>query len=241
MASDQNIILFDLASKDGNKCWSYNPWKTRFVLAHKKLAYTTEFLDYPDIKKRLSPHIAAQDYTIPAIQYTDGRYIMDSKAIAQAIEKDHPTPSLHLDSPYLPKLARLLEEDLIPAIRPHYVPLVPKNLLREASLDYFHTTREEALGMTLDEFAAKEGRDFTKAEPHLRAVTGLLRENGDGPYFMGSTVSYADFVWAGILLFARRADPSGEKLEALLQATGDAAVHRALLDALAPLSKRDDH
>lgn len=246
MTSDQQIILFDLASKDGNKCWSYNPWKTRLVLAHKQLAYTTEFLDYPDIKTRLAPHLpdATQDYTIPTIQYTDGRYIMDSKAIARALEQDHPEPPLHLDdsdSPYLAQLERHLEERLMPTLRPLFVPLVPQHLLREASLDYFRRTREQALGMTLNEFAAREGRDFSKAAPHLRTVSGWLREKDDGPYFMGATVSYVDFVWAGILLFARRADPSGQKLDALLEATGDAGVHRALLDALAPLAKRDDH
>lgn len=240
MASNkQEIILFDLASKDGNKCWSYNPWKTRFVLAYKNLPYTTEFLDYPDIKKRLSPHITVEDYTIPTIQYTDGRYIIDSRIIAETIERDHPTPSLHLDSPYLAKLERLLEP-LIRVLRPHFVPKVTKNLLREASLEYFISTREAAVGMTLDEFGKTE-KDFSKAEPHLKEVTGWLQENTDGPYFMGSTVSYTDFVWGGLLLFVRRVDPTGKELEGLLQATGDAAVHKALLDALEPLSKRDDH
>lgn len=241
MASNQQkIVLFDLASKDGNKCWSYNPWKTRLVLAYKGLDYTTEFLDYPDIQKRLSPHITAEHYTIPTIQYTDGRYIMDSRVIAETIEKDHPTPSLHLDSPYLANLLRLLEP-LMRELRGHYVPKVRNNLLREASLEYFTRTREEALGMTLDEYAKKEGQDWTKAEPHLHQITSLLKENTDGPFFMGSTISYADLQWVSLLTFFGRIDATGHELEGLLQATGDASVHRALLDALKHLTKRDDY
>lgn len=242
MAPNQQntLILFDLASRDGNKCWSYNPWKTRFVLAYKGLDYTTEFLDYPDIEKRLSPHITAQNYTIPTIQYTDGRYIMDSRAIAETIEKDHPSPPLYLDSPYLANLERLLGP-LTPTLRPHFIPKVVRTLLRDPSLDYFISTREAAIGMTLDEFEAKEGQDFTKAEPHLQPITSLLKENAEGPFFMGKTKSYADFLWASILIFFRRIDATGGEFEGLLQATGDASAHRALLEALEPLFKRDDH
>lgn len=238
----QDIVLFDLASRDGNKCWSYNPWKTRFVLAHKQLPYTTEFLDYPDIRPRLRPHLPAstEDYTIPTIQYTDGRYIIDSRTIAETLERDHPSPSLHLDSPALAKLEQHLFGPVVRALRPHYVPKVPRSLLREASLAYFVRTREAALGMTLDEFERSQ-TDFSEATPLLHEVTSLLTEQTDGPYFLGSTVSYADFVWGGLLLFVGRIDPTGKELEGLLQATGDARAHQALLDALAPLSQRDDH
>lgn len=240
MASHQKIILFDLASKDGNKCWSLNPWKTRFALNFKGLDYTTEFLEYPALQIRLSAHLPGADaYTSPTIAYTDGRYIMDSRAIADLLEKDHPSPSLHLDSPYLAKLEALMP-NLMPAVRGNYIPQIPKRLLNEASVPYWYRTREEKVGMKLDALEDTEGGDkaWAQAAPLLHQVTDWLNEN-DGPFFMGDTVSYADFVWAGFLIFFRRVGQDG--FRALLENSGDAQAHQNLLSAVEPWSKRDDH
>lgn len=239
MATNKKIILFDLANKDGI-AWSLNPWKSRFVLNFKGLDYDTEWLEYPDLKTRLEPHLSAEAYTIPTIAYTDGRYIMDSKVIAEVIEKDHPSPPLHLDSPYLKKLDEILAPQIMPALRGIYLPLVPKRLLNEASHEYWYRTREDKVGMKLDVLEETEGGEvaLAKAEPLLRQVTGWLKEN-DGPFFMGNTVSYADFVWAGFLIFFRRIGT--DIFNPLLEKTGDASLHLALLTAVEPWSKRDDH
>lgn len=238
--TSQKITFFDLASNDGNKCWSLNPWKTRFVLNFKGLDYETVFLEYPDVKTRLEPHISAEAYTIPTIQYTDGSYIMDSKAIAQAIEKGTAEPSLHLDAPYLATLEEIMTK-LMPALQPIYIPAIPKRLLNEASVPYWYRTREAKLGMKLDELEKTKGGDpsWTAAEPLLKKVTELLKENPYGPFFSGKTVSYADFVWAGFLIFGRRI--GDDMFSELLKRTGDAKVHEDLLKAVEPWSKRDDH
>lgn len=240
MALDQKIILFDLASKDGNKCWSYNPWKTRFALNFKKLDYTTEFLEYPSLETRLSPHLPGADaYTSPTIAYTDGRYIPDSRVIADVLDKDHPSPPLHLDSAYLDRLERRLP-DIVQALRPEIMAQIPVRLLNEASVPYWYRTREDRAGMKLQVLEETQGGDkaWTKAAPLLREVTDWLGEK-DGPFFLGETVSYADFVWAGFLLFLGRV--GDDKLDALLEHAGDAKVHRALLAAVKPWSERDDH
>lgn len=240
MASNQEILLFDLASKD-TKCWSLNPWKTRFVLNYKSLPYTTEWLEYPDLKARLEPHLPANvpAYTIPTIRYTDGKYTRDSRDIADLIEKDHPSPSLHLESPYLAQLEDLMAQ-LMPAIRGHYIPLVPKRILNEASLEYWYRTREERLGMKLDSLEENEGgpQGWAKAEPLLHKVTGWLQEN-EGPFFAGKEVCYADFVWASVLIFFRRIGQ--DKLDQLLEASGSPETHEKLLAAVEPWAKRDDH
>lgn len=242
MAAPNKITLFDLASKDGNKCWSLNPWKARFVLNFKGLDYQTEFVEYPDLKPRLAPHFDAplDAYTSPTIQYINGSYIMDSKVIAQTIDKDHPEPSLHLDSPYLTKLEEILP-NLMPALSGHYVPFIPKRLLNDASQPYWYSTREAKFGMKLDELERSQGGEtgWSKAEPLLRQVTDALKENPYGPFFAGKTVSYADFVWAGFLIFWRRI--GDDKFSELLKRTGDPAAHEALLKAVEPWSERDNH
>lgn len=244
MAPDDSITFFDLASKPPCKTWSLNPWKTRFVLNFKGLPYTTEWLEYPDIKSRLESHADANKsgagYTSPTIALPDGTYIMDSREIANVLEKRQPEPALHLDSPYLTKLEAIMPR-LMPALRGVYFSLIPARLLNEASLPYWYETRAKAAGMPLDQLAEHQGgaAAFAKAEPMLKEVTALLAEKSDGPFFMGKTVSYADFQWAGFLIFWRRIGE--DQFAEILKATGDAAVHKQLLEAVEPWSRRDDH
>lgn len=64
------ILLFDMARKGGNNCWSPNVWKSRpsptspallylrslsarLVLNYKGLPYTTEWLTHPEIESKL--------------------------------------------------------------------------------------------------------------------------------------------------------------------------------------------
>lgn len=238
----EKIILFDLANQQG-QCWSLNPWKTRFVLNFKGLDYETEWLEYPDIKARLEPHLPGLSlYTSPTIQYTDGRYVADSRKIAELLERDHPSPSLHLDAPVLKQLEETVAE-LMPKIRGIYMPTVHKRILHQdqRNLDYWVATREQRSGKSLDELWRTEGGDNWQAgaEPVLRKVTAMLKENDKGPFFLGDTVSYADFVWAGLLIFVRRLGQ--DFFQPLLDRTGDRTVHEELLKAVEPWSKRDDH
>ncbi|KAH8164705.1 hypothetical protein CIB48_g3546 [Xylaria polymorpha] len=172
---------------------------------------------------------------------SDGTYIMDSWNIAKAIEKDHPSPSLHLDSP----LREKVEGHLITgreALKPIYAPNVVRRLLKECNHAYWHETRSKAIGMPLDQFEKEHGGDgkpYKAAAPHFQAVTAILKEDPSGPFFMGSTVSYTDFIWAGFLIFCRRI--GDDMFQSVLEATGDGAVHLKLLGALERWSTRDDH
>ncbi|SPQ17684.1 b5c5e312-99ed-4ce0-a515-0ea22776eefb [Thermothielavioides terrestris] len=238
MSSDQ-IVLLDIPTKEPRTCWSLNPWKTRMLLNYKGLDYKTEWVEYPDIKGRLEPHVPPNPegtpYTLPAVQLPDGRYTMESRAIADQIEALHPSPPAHLDSPALAKLQALVPR-LQVALRPVYMPRVPRLLLAEGSAAYFRATRAALVGMELDAFEAAnpEAGVWDTVEPLLREVTALLEEEG-GPFFLGAQVSYADFVWGGLLLFYERLGA----LEELLRRSGNAEVHRRLLEGLQPWTKRN--
>ncbi|KAI3322393.1 putative glutathione S-transferase [Xylariaceae sp. AK1471] len=242
--SASTIVLFDLGSSGPkNKTWNLNPWKTRFMLNYKGLDYKTEWLEYPDIKPRLQQHFPedTKHYTIPTVIMPDGTYIMDSWKIAQAIEKDYPVPSLHLDSP----LREKVEGHLISgraALKPIYVPNVVRRLLKEFNHAYWHETRSKVVGMPLDQFEREHGGDnkpYEEAAPHFQAVTAILKEDTRGPFFMGSTISYTDFIWAGFLIFCRRI--GDDMFQSVLEVTGDGDVHLKLLEALEPWSARDDY
>ncbi|KAH7153819.1 hypothetical protein DER46DRAFT_611994 [Fusarium sp. MPI-SDFR-AT-0072] len=52
--SENEITFFDIPSRSPQVCWSMNTWRTRLLLNYKGLDYKTEWLEYPEIKERLS-------------------------------------------------------------------------------------------------------------------------------------------------------------------------------------------
>ncbi|KAI1374197.1 putative glutathione S-transferase [Hypoxylon crocopeplum] len=240
--SDQEIVFFDLPSRPPKKAWSYNPWKTRFVLNFKGIPYKTEFIEYPEIKPRFQDHFPkdTEEFTVPTIILPDGTWVMDSWKIAEVLEEKYPEPSILLDSPYLKKLRGVLSQVMEPltAIK---VCNVYNNILSEASQPYFRRTREEDIGKTFEKLAEEQSDEaaWKASEPYFHQVTAFLQENPEGPFFEGKTPGFADFVWAGNLIFFIRM--GGNVFADALKASGDADTHLKLLEGLKPWSERDDY
>jgi len=246
MSSDQ-IVFFDLASKPPNSTWSFNPWKTRLLLNYKGLDYRTEWLEFPAIKPRLenlvAPHEkepgAIAQYTVPAITLPNGTTVMDSDKIARIIAERYPSPALPVDTPRLEKVQGLVQhlmgDDLVGFLAVY----IPERMLNEASVHYWHVQRPKDFGMPLRElYRAKGGLAVwtTTARTTMRTITGMLNENSEGPLFEGKDLTYADFVWAGALLFLKRF--GDDVWERTLGATGDAKATEEFLGALRPWTER---
>ncbi|KAF4494680.1 glutathione S-transferase [Fusarium agapanthi] len=240
--SSEQYVLFDLPSRDPVGAWSLNPWKTRFLLNFKGIDYKTEWLEYPDIKPTLEPHVSANPstgtWTIPTIKFPDGEYIMDSNNILERVEKDHPEPSVHKDSPVLAKLFSIMP-NIMSALRPVYFYTVPNNILSEKSIPYWHETRSKMAGQPIEELHKEKGgqQAWDNAKAHIQEVEALLKENSEGPFFLGKTPSYADFVWGGFLIFMQR----NNIIDEVYKISGDSQLHKDLLEATAPWHKRNDH
>ncbi|KAF1975098.1 hypothetical protein BU23DRAFT_588793 [Bimuria novae-zelandiae CBS 107.79] len=211
----EQVVFYDIPSKPPTKGWSYNPWKVRMVLNMKGIDYKTEWVEYPDLTPTLKgfglppndPNDPGYftDYTSPAIRYADGTYAMDSWTIVQELEKQYPTPSLHLDDPIV---AKLREIPIMSPIRSHLIPKVPRKLLNKVSADYFYITREERFGKPLDEVERGATEEqWEQVKPIAKEIGDLLREK-DGPFFLGETISYADVIFVTILKFLERLDES---------------------------------
>ncbi|KAK9481635.1 hypothetical protein V1527DRAFT_448535 [Lipomyces starkeyi] len=239
---DEQITLLDIPSKDPCSGWLRHSLKTRLLLNYKGLDYKTEWTEYPDIKPKVEPHLPPNEkgpqYTIPTIKL-NGTWIMDSAKIAHAVDALYPNPPLQINSPYQAKV-----DDLTIKITQPIVPIiytrVPVNILNEVSAEYWYATRRQRLRMSVQEFEGKHGGQaaYLDAESHLKEITALLKEK-EGPFFMGSEVSYADFTWVAVLTFLKRVD-EGIFAE-VIKRTGDVAVHNSLLDACAPWLKRTDY
>lgn len=194
------LILYDLPTKDPRVCWSYNPWKSKFfslshflsdpiparlVLNFKKLDYKTIWTEYPDIEPTLRDHLPPLEgeraYTIPTMQFPDGTYVMDSQNLAERIEKDHPEPPLHLDSPLLEQVNDFGPK-IMAIIRPMVIAGVYANLLPEKSRGYFE---KHGRVKQLPEEQEQEEL-WTQASPGIKELGELLRANG-GPFLMCKT------------------------------------------------------
>ncbi|KIW15556.1 hypothetical protein PV08_05604 [Exophiala spinifera] len=190
------VILYDIPSKQGTS-WSLNPWKTRLYLNYKNIPYKTEWTAYPDLEPKfekfgIPPNETGTKYTAPTVKMPDGSYVVDSRRIAEGLDRIYPDPPLHIESKYQAPVEAALG-NIMRCIRSVYMPLVPKMFLNPRCRDYFVATREKVVGMPLDEFGKTADHDVKSAEPYVRELSALLTET-DGPFFEGKAPCYADFV-----------------------------------------------
>ena len=164
---------------------------------------------------------------------------MDSLAIAKVLEKLQPEPSLHLDNGYTDRCQTAVLETQ-KAIMPIAMPRIPTKVLNEASAGYFRETREKRVGMTLPELAKSEKAQnaWTYAQPGIDELKAILHEHEEGPYVMGKTVSFADFIIAGFWRFMEILDESGDLFERGMKM--DEAFPRHY-EACEEWLRRDDH
>jgi len=234
MAVDE-ILLYDLSRRGGNKSWSWNVWKSksslvrcdafaddksradryaaRLVLNYKQIPYRTVWLSHPEIEPTLKslgmPPSSDGGYTVPTIRLPFGEYIMDSTAIAKKLEVIHLSPSLHLETGTQDK-AKAVMGRLAGPLLPVFMPRIGRNLIVDSALEHFYSTKKKGLGMSLDEFEAAKGGEqaWQAAQPGLEALKALLTDNkvDQGPFILGSKVSYGDFVVVAMLEGLRRID-----------------------------------
>jgi len=167
----------------------------------------------------------------------DGTYIMNSFKIAQVLEELYPTPSLPPTSPIQQKYFDVLSEAWN-IMEPIKFSFVPRRLLNEVNYPYWRATRSENIGKPMSQ--AELDAIFEAASPHMRPVTAMLKEkSGEGPFFMGDTITFTDAVHAGILIMMRRL--GDDVFHPFLKALGDKDVHLKFLETVKPWTERDDH
>lgn len=213
----------------------------RLVLNFKGLDYRTTWVEAPDIAPTLEPlglepNAHGKPYTIPAIRLPDGTYVMDSQKIATELERRYPSPSLHLDAPILEEAQKQLLHALV-SLRGFLGIKVLNNIVSPRSTEWVERKREEDFGMSWSDIAKNYGGEdaWTEAEPAIRALGAILKSEG-GPFALGKTVSYVDFVIVGGLQCFKRAD-----VDIYERIVGVEPALKTLYDASAAWLERDDH
>lgn len=218
---------------------------------YKDIPYDTKWLDFPDIAPTLrdqynvKPYQAVAlgasvgaEYTLPAVRMPRGEVIMDSARIAREIEETFPSPALPSD----PDLNAEAEAVLRGVAQPLYAELtipIRDNILTDHGRPHWIEAREKAFGMTLDDFHATYGgpQAWEAAKGGLDGLRQFVRvhKKDEGPFVLGSQVSYVDLLLLAFLAAARKVDVDG----IFRFIVGDDAALNALWDASQKWSERD--
>ncbi|KAI0315821.1 hypothetical protein OF83DRAFT_1061438 [Amylostereum chailletii] len=221
MPDSATITFYDIASLLEDKAWSPNTWKIRYALNIKGIPYQTVWLDHPDIEPELKKlgigptlHGIRKElrYTLPAIvDPSTGVAIADSRKIAEYLDTQYPdTPRLFPDGTRALQtaVADTLLDQLLNAIFP-VVAAVNAGLLLPRGRHFYRSTREEWVGMTLEELAPEgERRDeLMKRVLHVLDRLDHSLTNGGGTVFMcgdAAAPSFADVGIAANLVWIKR-------------------------------------
>jgi len=176
--------------------------------------YMTEWIPYPDIADKFktlyvypnlatswllilftsgippcteTPDVVGTQFTIPAVRFPDGSYLMDSMPIAKALESAHPIPSLHLDYEELQVVIKNTGA-IANSTRPNWMAKVPRDVLQPRCAEYFEKTRSGRFGMSLDQWEKKNSSDelWETVKAPAKLLGDILRKSG-GPFYMGTT------------------------------------------------------
>ena len=210
-AHQEQLVLYDLASKSKTP-FSPSTLKTHYQLNYKGIPYTTQYIEFPEIAPLLTSFgIAAPPkdegygkHTVPAIRWPDGTCVMDSLAIYKRLETD----PIYAD---LPKV--VINDDLeqrVDAITTRmFIGLGPAfryntfMLFNPVGQEYYRQNRMGGKDLPPPKDAElKEA--WEAATSTVKELAAVLKERNEGPYFLGSHVSWTDFRVVALLHFARQ-------------------------------------
>jgi len=193
-----STLFYDIPSKDG-KPWSPNTYKTRFVLNYKRIPYTTEWIEYPDIAPKFktlgmtpNPPTAMkllQAYTCPAISDSSTSpptLVMDSASIATYLDAKYPSRPLYIGSPTSQAAQRKLTnlcESILQRVSIFIMMPATVDNLNPTSAEYVSRTRQHIFGCDLDAFlegakGVETWQNFDNGLEELHVYIESLQEPG---------------------------------------------------------------
>lgn len=195
------LRLYDLAGADPDRRFSPYCWRTRLALAHKGLAVKTIPWRFTE-----KAEITASGQGLVPVLVDGDRWVADSWTIANYLEDTYPDrPSLFGSGSgrSLTRYYSAFADGLVAAIFP-FIALDILDRIADADRDYFRTSREKRVGMTLEAFTA--GCD-TKLPAFRASLAPLRRTLMTQSFFAGDEPLYADYAVFGPFQWARCISP----------------------------------
>lgn len=196
------LIFHERVGLEGRRISPFS-WRIRYAMAHKGLQPTvvpTRFADVERIRKLSGQHF------VPIIEH-DETVVHDSWAIACYLEDRFPDGPSLFGGAAGRGVARLVNiwSDTVLAV----------TLRRQVYADfiwcidpddraYFRSSREKALGMTLEEYSADSGQSVSA---FVEAAGPLERTLSEQPFLAGEAPAYVDYVIFSVFQWARIGSP----------------------------------
>ena len=197
-----SLILYDLAGADPERRFSPYCWRVRLAIEHKGLQVETIPWRFTD-KQVIA--FSGQD-RVPVL-VDSGTTVAGSWKIANHLEQEYPERPSLFGGASGEALARFVEGWSDTVLMPAMLPLIITDIfahLHEKDREYFRSSREQRLGMTLEQIGAnRENRvdDF-------RRILGPLRTTLKTQQFLGGDApNYGDFIPFGAFMWARSVSP----------------------------------
>lgn len=196
-----SIVLYDLVGKDDRR-FSPHCWRARMALAHKGLeveARPTGFSDIPSIA-------GGGQKAVPVIE-DGGKVVADSWAIAEYLDSAYPEAPSLFGCAEAKALCVFVQNWVVGTLHRGLVGLIIKDIhdhLASEDRDYFRTSREKRLGLSLEEI--QEGRE-DRVEAFRDGLAPLRRTLAAQDYLGGSRPIYADYLVFGGFQWARTISP----------------------------------
>jgi len=164
---------------------------------------------------------------------------MDSIPIMEKLIQLVPDPELPLKQDVLKEMDPINGKVLGP-LMPMIFPRARRDVICEASSDWFKQDRERRLGAPEEQYEKERGGEgaFEKAKPGQQELAEFLKKTkeDDGPFVLGSRVSYPDFVLAARCEFLKYVGK-----DVYDRVIGGVAGLPELHEACAPFFERNEH
>jgi glutathione S-transferase len=192
------ITLYDLAGAEKDRRFSPYCWRTRMALAHKGLAVETIPWAFTD-KDAIA--FSGQG-RVPVIR--DGeRVVSDSGAIADYLETRYPDRPSLFGGEIARGLTRFVAswtESVVHAGLIRFLVLDILNHVQPQDREYFRSSREERLGMTLEDCVKDREAHLPAFRASLAPLRHTVRHQG---FLAGAAPAYADYIVFGAFQWAR--------------------------------------
>jgi glutathione S-transferase len=195
------LRLYDLAAADPSRRFSPYCWRTRLALAHKDLAVET--IPWRFTEKAA---IAASGQGLVPVLVDGDRWVSDSWNIANYLEDTYPASTSLFGGPSGRNLTHYYSsfaDSLVAAIFP-FVALDIFERVADEDRNYFRTSREKRVGMTLEAFVADRAAKLPTFRVNLAPLRRTLTAQ---PFFGGDEPLYADYAVFGPFQWARCISP----------------------------------
>jgi len=196
-----SIRMYDLAGADPALRFSPYCWRTRMALKHKQLEFEALPWRFTDTAT-IAPYYAESPARVPVL--TDGEVaVTDSWNIAEYLEEAYPGQPSLFDGGAGKRHARFLKhwtETTLHLPITRMVVLDIHDHLHEKDRAYFRASREQRLGMTLEEAVADRAATRTAFARTLAPMRHVVKEQ---PFLSGEAPAYGDYVVFGAFQWAR--------------------------------------